>query len=107
MFDVPRLLVLWSRPSHLTADEAERWARGEIRALLADGSVSLAELTRLESASSRHGSGWSWLLELETAVPVRECVEHGACADWLGDLRLLGMRPVVLAAAERVALEDE
>lgn len=107
MVDVPRLLVLWSRPAHLTAGEAEDWARGEVRALVEGGSVSSAELTRLESASPRHGSEWTWLLELESAVPVRECVEHGVCAEWLGDLRLMGMRPAVLVAAERIALEDE
>ena len=33
--DVPRLLVLWSRPHHLSAAEAERWVRAEVRALRA------------------------------------------------------------------------
>jgi hypothetical protein len=107
MLDVSRVLVLWGRPQHLTAGEAERWARGEVRALLASGDVRSAELTRLESASPRHGSDWSWLLELEIDVPVRECIEHGACAEWLGDLRMLGMRPAVMVAAERIELEDE
>ena len=37
---------------------------------------------------------------------VRECVERGVGSDWLGDLRLLGMRPAVRQAAERAALED-
>jgi hypothetical protein len=103
---VPRLLVLWCRPYHLTGEEAERWARGEVRALLAGEAVRSAELTRLESASPRHTCDWSWLLELEIDVPVREWVEHGVCAEWLGDLRLLGMHPAVMVAAEGIALED-
>jgi hypothetical protein len=98
--EVSRLLVLWSRPAHLTYEEAERWARAEIRALLRSDGVRAAELTRLESASERHRADRSWLLELEVAGPVPECVESGPCADWLGDMRLLGMRPAVMLAAD-------
>jgi hypothetical protein len=104
---VARLMVLWTRPSHLTAEEAERWARDEVRALLEADTVRAATLTRLESASGRHGCDWDWLLELEIALPARDTVDRGSFANWLGDLRLLGMRPAVLLAAERVALEDE
>jgi hypothetical protein len=103
---VARLMVIWTRPSHLTAEEAERWARDEVRALLAADTVRRAELTRLESASARHGCDWDWLLELEIDLPARDVVDRGPCAEWLGDLRLLGMRPAVLLAAERIALED-
>jgi hypothetical protein len=107
--DVPvaRLMVLWTRPSHLTAEEAERWARDEVRRLLSADTVQGAELTRLGSASARHGSDWDWLLELEIDLPARTTVDHGPCAEWLGDLRLLGMRPTVLLAAEHIALKDE
>ena len=103
---VPRLLVLWSRPRHLTSDVAERWARGEIRALLGDDGIRSAELTRLQSASPRHGCDWSWLLEVEVAGPVRECVERGRCAEWLADLRMLGMRPAVIVVAEGLGLDE-
>jgi hypothetical protein len=104
---VARLMILWTRPFHLTAAEAERWARDEVRALLAADTVRRAELTRLESASARHGSDWDWLLELEIDLPARDTVDHGPCAEWLGDLRLLGMRPRVFLAAERVLPKDE
>ena len=104
---MPRVLVLWRRPDHLSAEEAERWARSEVRALLADGGIRSAELTRLESASPRHGCDWDWVLELEVADPVRDCIDRGACAEWLGDLRLLGMRPAVLLAAAGVRLNGE
>jgi hypothetical protein len=101
---VPRLLVLWSRPRHVTSEEAERWARAEIGALLRSDDVRSAELTRLESASARHGADWSWLLELEVAGPVPRFVTDGPCADWLGDMRLLGMQPRVMVAADSVEL---
>jgi hypothetical protein len=102
---VPRLLVLWTRPSHLTDEEADGWAREEVRALLADDAVTSAELTRLEKVSPRHGGERGWLLALEVAVPAAEFVEHGRCAEWLGDLRLLGMRPAVMLADDPVELD--
>jgi hypothetical protein len=104
---VSRLLVLWSRPVHLNAEEADRWVRAEVRALLAAEAVRSVELTRLESASPRHAADWQWMLELEVTGPVRECVERGPCAEWLGDLRLLGMRPAVVVAAGPIALEGD
>jgi hypothetical protein len=62
MAHVPRVLVLWRRPHHLSAEEAERWALAEVRALLADRGVRTADLTRLASASRRHRCDWDWLL---------------------------------------------
>ena len=101
---MPRLLVLWSRPRHLTDEEADGWVRAAVRALLAGDAVRSAELTRLEDASPRHGGDWDWLLALELAVPAPEFVERGACAEWLDDLRLLGMQPTVMLAADPVEL---
>ena len=101
---VTRLLVLWSSPHHLSAAEADRWVRAEVRALRAADAVRSARLTRVESASPRQPCDWRWLLELELTGPVRDCVERGPCAEWLGDLRLLGMRPAVVVAAEAIAL---
>ena len=105
--DVPRVLVLWSRPDHLSAAEAERWVRAEVRALRAVDAVRSAQLTRVESASPRQPCDWRWLLELELTGSVRDCVERGPCAEWLGDLRLLGMRPAVVVAAEAIAPEGD
>jgi hypothetical protein len=104
---VPRLLVLWNRPHHVTAEEAERWARTEVRALRASEAFRSVHLTRLESASPRHGCEWRWLLEIEVDGRVRECVEHGRCAEWLSDLRLLGVRPAVIVADDAIALEGD
>ena len=102
---VPRLLVLWSRPRHVTSEEAERWAQAEIRALLRADDVRSAELTRLEGASARHGADWSWLLELEVAGPAPQFGKRSPGADWLVDMRLLGMQPRVMVAADPVDLD--
>ncbi len=102
-----RLLILWNRPSHLTDDDAERWARTELRGVLAHESVAGAALTRLERASPRYGGDWQWLVEFEVSGPVRDWVEQGVCADWLADMRLLGMRPAVVLAGEGIRLESE
>jgi hypothetical protein len=96
---MPRLLVLWSRPQHLTGEEAERWARAEARALLAHDGVGTAVLARLEK------SDWNWMLELEVTAPAHRWLDRGPCAEWLGDLRLLGMRPVVMVVADAVDLD--
>jgi hypothetical protein len=103
---VPRVLLLWTRPHHLSSEEAESWARGELHALVAADAVRSAKLSRLEQASLRHGGEWRWLLELEIAGPVRDWVESGPCAEWLGDLRLLGMKAELVVAADAIELED-
>jgi len=102
---VPRVLLLWTRPYHLSSEEAERWARSELHALVAADAVRSAKLSRLEQASPRHGGEWRWLLELEIAGAVRDWVETDPCAEWLGDLRLLGMKAELVVAADAVELE--
>ena len=104
---VSRLLIVWSRPHHLTAEEASQWVRGEIGALLGDAGTRSGELRRLERASPRHGCDWHWLLDLDVAAPASEFVDEGVCAEWLGDLRLLGMRPQVMVVGDAVAREGK
>jgi hypothetical protein len=89
---VARLIVLWSRPYHVTPEQAERWASEQVKALRVPG----AALMRLAD-----GCDWDWMLELETALPAGDWLD-----DWLGDLRLLGCRPTVLYAAEAIPLEE-
>jgi len=104
---VPRLLFVWSRPYHLTAEEASRWVRGEVGPLLGDARTRSGELRRLQSASPRHGCDWHWLLDLDVAAPASEYVDEGVGAEWLGDLRLLGMRPQVMVVGDAVAREGK
>jgi hypothetical protein len=104
-----RVLVLWTRPYHLSAEEAERWAQAEAARLLEHRGVERADLTRLTSASEHHPGGWDWLLELHLA----DDADHGACADddpcaeWLADLRVLGTHPAVLLAERPIGLAND
>jgi hypothetical protein len=93
-----RLVILWTRPHHLSAEEADTWTCRETARLLDFELVARAELTQLQSASMRHPRPWDWMLELHLhdGVDGRACVDAPACAEWLSDLRLLGMRPAVV-----------
>jgi hypothetical protein len=102
---VPRVLVLWTRPHHLTCEEAERWMWRELRAVAAADAVRSARLSRLEQASLRHGGDWRWLLELQIVGSVHDWIESEPCAEWLGDLRLLGMKVELVVAADPIELE--
>jgi hypothetical protein len=99
---VARLIVLWIRPQHLSPEAAERWVVEQVKDLVTCEGVGHADLRRVQSASSRYESDWDWMLELDVALPLPDCVDG-----WLADLRLLGMRPAVLLAAESIALEDD
>jgi hypothetical protein len=100
---VARLLIFWTHPSHLSVAEADAWARGELRKVAGLAVVDYAELRRLRSASSAFGSPHDWMLELHLVAGAEpaDCVEAQPCAEWLGDLRLLGMRPAVVAVDSR------
>jgi hypothetical protein len=102
-------MFFWSRPLHLSEEEAETWAREEVGRLLAIEGVRCGELTRLRDGSSEYGRDRDWMLELHltAGTDAQQCVDHGACSEWLGDLRLLGMRPSVLLAEEGTVLRRE
>ena len=104
---VPRLLVFWSHPQHLTSEEAERWASTELHSLIASSMIEQARLTRLASASTRHSQPCDWMLELEfpAGTDAAACIDSPHWKDWLGDLRLLGMRPVAMVADGSAPLE--
>jgi hypothetical protein len=97
---VARLLIFWTQPSHLSAAEADVWACGELRKVTGAAGIERAELTRLRPGSERFGAPHDWMLELHLAAGTApaDCVAAGPCAEWLGDLRLLGMRPAVVVA---------
>jgi hypothetical protein len=97
-----RLVLIWSRPYQLSGEEAERWVRAESARLLGLDAVERAELTRLSAASESHAQPWDWMLELHLVegADARACADGAALRDWLGDLRLLGMRPQIVLAGE-------
>lgn len=95
------LLLFLSSPYHLSEAEAQAWASAELARLLDREDVEWARLTRLRSASPRWPRPWDWMLELE----MRSQLASGARVlagwhEWLGDLRLLGMRPAAVVAAD-------
>ena len=91
---VPRLVILWTRPGHLTREEADAWVRLEVAGL----AIPDARLAEVEPAAWEHPVSWHWMLELELedAPAGARSLRRGPVADWLRDLRLLGMRPTVM-----------
>jgi len=84
---VPKVLVFWALPQHLTPEEADAWMQEQL------GAVGPAALYRLSPAHRRTCAPWDRMLELEERAAA-------GLGELLGDLRLLGMRPVA------VRLED-
>ena len=95
---VPRVLVLWTRPDHLTRVEADAWVRSGVAVLEAAPGVESARVEEVLPAALEHPALWHWLLELDVTdhAAVARTLRHGPVADWVRDLRLLGMRPTVL-----------
>ena len=106
---VSRLTVLWIDPMHLSSEEAEAWIRKESARLLELDEVERLELVRVERASDAHAQPWDWLLEVHLLPGVggAACVDRPLFAEWFGDLRLLGMRPVVLFVGERTVMGSD
>jgi hypothetical protein len=88
---VPRLVILWTRPHHLSRAEAETWVRDRVPELG-------ARVTEVRSAADTHPAAWHWMLELDVPddAAAGRSLQRGPIADWVGDLHLLGMRPTVL-----------
>ena len=104
-----RLVIMWRRPYHLSADEARDWAREQISALVRPDTVRHAELTAVRAASGRHPSECEWMLELHLA-PGRDAhdfVDDPASADWLGDLQQLGLQPRVILVDGGISVHPE
>jgi len=105
--EVPRLVVLWTRPNHLTREEADDWVRSGVVGFDTAPGVTGARVAEVHAADFEHPAMWHWMLELELEVTdhatVARTMHSGALAEWLRDLRLLGMRPTVLLVASGTA----
>ena len=101
---MPRLLLLWKRPHHLSAVEADTWVREQITQLALPDSVERIELTPLSPAAGGYPSPGDWLCELHLRedADASACLADRACAEWLRDLRLLGMAPLIAIATEGI-----
>jgi hypothetical protein len=102
---VSRVVITGGQPHHLSSAEADNWMRAQLVSLSQVPGVESIVLTRTQALDS-HPRPWAWLCELHLAdgADPRACAEHPTCAEWLMDLRLLGLRPtlVVLGPGERV-----
>jgi hypothetical protein len=94
-----RILVLWSAARGITAGEDEAWAREQADVLRRCRGVGALALHPVTSAAVLHPQPCSWCLELRLAADASpsEVVRDQPFAEFLADLRLLGMRPRVLA----------
>ena len=102
---MPRLVVLWTRPHHLTREEADAWVRSGVAGFDTAPGVTGARVAEVHAADFEHPAMWHWMLELEVTddATAARTMRSGALADWLRDLRLLGMRPTVLLVASGTA----
>ena len=96
-------MILWTRPHHLTREEADAWVRREVAAL----GIANARLAEVEPAALEHPVNWHWMLELELEdrQDGARRLRRGPVADWLRDLRLLGMRPTVMLVGDQAVPE--
>jgi hypothetical protein len=94
-----RVLVLWNRVGGLKPGEDESWARAEVAKLEGHDGIAALVLQPVTTAAIRHASPFGWCLEIRLAEgqSASELVRGRPFAEFLDDLRLLGMHPRVLA----------
>ena len=92
-------MVLWNRIGGLKSGDDECWARAEVAKLQAHDGIAALALHPVATAAIRHPPPCGWCLEIRIAEghTANELVRSRPCAEFLDDLRLLGMQPRVLA----------
>ena len=91
--------MLWNSGRGVAPGEDEGWARSQAQRIAACHGIDAMALHPVTSAAVRHPQPCSWCLELRL-VPGHEpsdVVRARPFAEFLADLRLLGMRPQLLA----------
>jgi hypothetical protein len=88
--------MTWSRPHHLSNAEAQDWIRAEVSRLAEVGDIASASLARVTSTRD-HARPCDWVCELQPrhGTPAAALLDDPVCAEWIRDLRLLGMKPTV------------
>ena len=96
--------MLWNAGRGIAPGEDESWARSQTDTLRSCRGVAAMALHPVRSAAVLHPEPCSWCLELrlEPEVAPNEVMRDRPVAEFLGDLRLLGMRPRVLAIEDDV-----
>ena len=103
-----RLIVLVRPSRRVELDEAEAWLRRELAPVVGAARAGSVALSRLASASVPWSQDWGWLIEIEfeSAELAGRAVRESAWAMLLGDLRLLGMHPMVAVVDSAEQLTD-
>ena len=65
------------------------------------------DLSRIDNPAVRGGSSWTWLIEmhLDRAEDAVHAARGRACRELVADLRLLGMHPCLVLAADTRPVE--
>jgi hypothetical protein len=94
-----RILVLWNAARGVAPGEDTSWACDQAQRVGACPGVAAFALHPVKSAAVPHPKPSGWCLELRIAQghEPSEVIGAGAFAEFLGDMRLLGMRPQLLA----------
>ncbi len=80
----------------VSADELDRWLEQQVRELRADAPHGTVRLSRLTEGRPGADLELGWLVELELAEE-EPLLAGDRLADALRDMRLLGLRPTLLA----------
>jgi hypothetical protein len=80
----------------VSADELDRWLEQQVRELRADAPHGTVRLSRLTQGRPGADLELGWLVELELAEE-EPLLAGDRLADALRDMRLLGLRPTLLA----------
>ncbi len=96
--------MLWNAGRGIAPGEDESWARSQTDMLRSCRGVAAMALHPVLSAAVLHPQPCSWCLELRLAPghEPSEVVRAAPFAEFLGDMRLMGMRPRVLAIEQEL-----
>jgi hypothetical protein len=94
-----RILVLWNAGPGVAPGEDKSWARDQAQRVGACRAVAALALHPVASAMVPHPEPCGWCLELRLAEGHEPCevIGAGAFSEFLGNMRLLGIHPRVLA----------
>jgi hypothetical protein len=97
---VSRMILLCSRPRHLSSGDVTDALARALPGLAGGPHVAAVRMTPVRGASLRWSPMFDWLIEAELAdgADPTVIVDSSAWRDALADLRLLGMRPSVAVA---------
>ena len=99
-----RILVLWNAGRGVAPGEDADWARSQAQRVAACHGIAAMVLHPVLSAAVLHPEPCSWCLELrlEPGREPSEVVRAAPFAEFLGDMRLMGMRPRLLALEQEL-----